>query len=54
MSVPLVASALSAHQEQLADCGAKLFFAPKDTVELKRCMVQVFDGNLAAQPYAYK
>ena len=54
MSVPLVVSALSVHQEQLADYGAKLFFAPEDSAELKRCMVQVLDGNLAAQPYAYK
>jgi glycosyltransferase involved in cell wall biosynthesis len=54
MSVPLVASSISVHQEQLADYGAKLFFAPEDAAELKRCMVQVLDGNLAAKPYAYK
>ena len=54
MSVPLVASAISVHQEQLVDYRAKLFFAPEDAAELKRCTVQVLDGNLAAQPYAYK
>ena len=54
MSVPLVASAISVHQEQFADYGVKLFFAPEDAADLKRCMVQVLDGNLTAQPYAYK
>ena len=48
LNVPLLASALSVHQEQLADYEAKLFFAPEAATELAHCMVQALNGELPA------
>lgn len=53
LNIPLLASSLPVHKEQLADYAAKLFFAPESPSELARLMAQTLDGKLPAEPYAY-
>jgi len=43
MSVPLIASAISVHKEQLEDYEAKLFFSPENPTELAACIAQMFN-----------
>jgi glycosyltransferase involved in cell wall biosynthesis len=54
LNVPLLASALLVHQEQLADYEAKLFFAPEAATELAHRMAQALEGELPVKPYAYQ
>ena len=53
LNIPLLASSLLVHKEQLADYPAKLFFAPESHIELASLMAQTLDGKLPAAPYAY-
>jgi glycosyltransferase involved in cell wall biosynthesis len=54
LNVPIVASALSVHQEQLAEYQPKLFFPPDDDTKLAWCLIQMMSGEVSTSVYDYQ
>jgi glycosyltransferase involved in cell wall biosynthesis len=54
LSVPVIASNLAVHTEQLTHYDAKLYFEPASTEELRACMAQAMDESIAAPRYDYQ
>jgi glycosyltransferase involved in cell wall biosynthesis len=54
LGVPILASELAVHKEQLDNYDTKLFFPPTDAVKLAECMAYALDKFSPIQPTAYR
>ena len=54
MNVPIIASSLSVHEEQLADYRAKLLFEANNVGALVECVNKVLNGEILIHAYDYQ